>query len=861
MDHRIEERVVRLNRETTLEVLYSYPLDATVEYPETSSTGFVGHLFRINPKKWENPVLNIAYSRGKPGGQTVAGREKTTEILLSSQTGESVPCVLSHTTCTFLSDVKERLQNDRDERVQSSSPSKDVFLRTSAYLSALQKLGCSRPLCETTFLSATEEEERDARDLYLFQTQRGYRMKEGICEGRIVFDYDERGVPYISCEHYKPTSNKDHFHDHGIHHGAYDIDYLEAVITGDMEEAARIEDLARDQGYGPCVECTTVSNFSTQKANCPVPHRDPNGALIQPLLQRLPCLSKFRVYEPLEEYRTECPFILIVTGGVHTHPVPLPTKTPPQVRSALMTLFDQLGEDLPDITPRRFIRHPIVKAFLRNKFPDIVSPTLADWHVSLSNRSHVRAYIKQALEIHYPFGTGWAGVVNLREYQDTHLPKESHYIRRILALNIDPEDDVDEDEDPVDKKDNLLRIIVCMTPEASRRLLRSGRYLQSDIGFKRIIGFKEFEVAGMERDANTSLTFIRIFLNRMSAHAHQRVFEEIEAIVFEDTGSHIKWHHVHGTGPDDYGSMILSWAADQHRGQAKGLGLHLQKIAASLPKKRDLYETNRFIQDLSPYEHLHRIYRVCTVHYYRLVQLAAVPEQVRWLMRSLVCLEHANWQTTLDEISARGGKVAQDWLNNKLSSGFVFEGICWEKSFIPLEIWNAGDSNSNLVESVHRDVNQDGVHCTLVGGLKKGQNFDTLKFKSLEVYENFGIRPSYKTGHISENALVNLKRRDNQKHKYIAAEDDKLVAMNQKIQTALDKLVHAGRAVEAKERQLEKEKDISKRSRLEAEISKKTVAESKARNALEKLTSKAKELEATGSGRVVIARQLIGGGC
>ncbi|KAF8171212.1 hypothetical protein K438DRAFT_1613266 [Mycena galopus ATCC 62051] len=58
---------------------------------------------------------------------------------------------------------------------------------------------------------------------------------------------------------------------------------------------------------------------------------------------------------------------------------------------------------------REFIRHPIVQSFLISKFPLLISPTLADWHVSLSNRSHIRAYIKQALEAVCPFGTDWAG--------------------------------------------------------------------------------------------------------------------------------------------------------------------------------------------------------------------------------------------------------------------------------------------------------------------------------------------------------------------------------------------------------------------------------------------------------------------
>ncbi|KAJ7787320.1 hypothetical protein B0H13DRAFT_1458903, partial [Mycena leptocephala] len=66
-----------------------------------------------------------------------------------------------------------------------------------------------------------------------------------------------------------------------------------------------------------------------------------------------------------------------------------------------------------------------------------------------------------------------------------------------------------------------------------------------------------------------------------------------------------------------------------------------------------------------------------------------------------------------------------DWLKDKESSHFVFEAICWERSFIPRDVWMAGDSNTNLIESAHRDVNCEGVHCTLLGGLQKGQVFDS----------------------------------------------------------------------------------------------------------------------------------------
>ena len=59
--------------------------------------------------------------------------------------------------------------------------------------------------------------------------------------------------------------------------------------------------------------------------------------------------------------------------------------------------------------------------------------------------------------------------------------------------------------------------------------------------------------------------------------------------------------------------------------------------------------------------------------------------------------------------------------------------MCWSKSHIPLVIWQVGDSTSNVIESLHADVNREGKYCTLLGGVKKGQWYDSLKMQMLKV--------------------------------------------------------------------------------------------------------------------------------
>jgi hypothetical protein len=87
-----------------------------------------------------------------------------------------------------------------------------------------------------------------------------------------------------------------------------------------------------------------------------------------------------------------------------------------------------------------------------------------------------------------------------------------------------------------------------------------------------------------------------------------------------------------------------------------GLGLHLQSLASKLPNQWDMHEPWRKLASLSPYEHLHRIFHFCTVHGYRNIQETNVSEQVKNLMRSLMCIEHCEWDATILKIEDLGAK-------------------------------------------------------------------------------------------------------------------------------------------------------------------------------------------------------------
>lgn len=82
------------------------------------------------------------------------------------------------------------------------------------------------------------------------------------------------------------------------------------------------------------------------------------------------------------------------------------------------------------------------------------------------------------------------------------LPPENHYICYMAEMPLSGLPTHDEDDaEPIASADATLRLIVCMYPESSSRLA-AAQYLQSNIAFKRVYGFLEFELGGLDCNAN-----------------------------------------------------------------------------------------------------------------------------------------------------------------------------------------------------------------------------------------------------------------------------------------------------------------------------------------------------------------------
>lgn len=64
-----------------------------------------------------------------------------------------------------------------------------------------------------------------------------------------------------------------------------------------------------------------------------------------------------------------------------------------------------------------------------------------------------------------------------------------------------------------------------------------------------------------------------------------------------------------------------------------------------------------------------------------------------------------------------------------------------------------GDSTSNIIESLHADVNTEGIACSLVTGVRRGHHFDNLKLKTLSVSATYNCL----VGNGAECLIVGLR--------------------------------------------------------------------------------------------------------
>ncbi|KAK0474053.1 hypothetical protein IW261DRAFT_1423173 [Armillaria novae-zelandiae] len=248
-----------------------------------------------------NPVHNIAYSAGKPSGQSKGHKYS----VMLGRDGKPVPCLVDYSTCQgiricpFVSD---------DIKITSHTEG-TLFKRPWSVMN------------------------RTVNTMGAFRTNT------------------------LSCIL--------------LSRGGYNFEYLCALIVNDEPIISKIELQARQQGYGLLMSCTTVRNISSVKRT---------GIEIS-------------MVRPEDGYWEECPKILLICHSPHTHPIPLPTTTPVQIKAEIKALICSLKHELADMTPQCFCRHPAVINRVKELCPAVKEPMVAHLHPLLANLDHIASYI------------------------------------------------------------------------------------------------------------------------------------------------------------------------------------------------------------------------------------------------------------------------------------------------------------------------------------------------------------------------------------------------------------------------------------------------------------------------------------
>lgn len=86
--------------------------------------------------------------------------------------------------------LSERMRQSRDQEMEFSSPQRDVFARTLAYYTALQRLGCPASADEASGEVVWINSE-------CLTLRRGYPDAENRCEGRLCYGLTLNGTPHV----------------------------------------------------------------------------------------------------------------------------------------------------------------------------------------------------------------------------------------------------------------------------------------------------------------------------------------------------------------------------------------------------------------------------------------------------------------------------------------------------------------------------------------------------------------------------------------------------------------------------------------------------------------------------------------
>ncbi|CAB4403556.1 unnamed protein product [Rhizophagus irregularis] len=460
----------------------------------------------------------------------------------------------------------------------------------------------------------------------------------------------------------------------------------------------------------PVNNCFTVLHNNSKKKLCPHPHRSGN-VIKQGLIIQKSCGVKYSKLIPLD--LNKCPYIILVSRGIHSHSPPPPSRVPISIHNRLQELINQANSDTIDVNPTYILTGNLIKTYFGIEY-------LAEVHASLNNADHLRYYVDKIQKEIHPQGHELLGVIyNYSQNIDNFC----EYVKRLEFF-----------------EDSHV-MIICTTSEQLSEWMKCDHF-QIDLSFKHIVGeMNKFEVNHYSNQHNLILTFARIFTNHATIVAYQRIFKALFDLIYQLTGLTLKFNHIHKTG----WSCII---ADLDIAQAKGLGIVLNDI-----DRTKSWE-----------EHLIHIFKSCKVHYQRQVFYFIV----QWLISNMLALLTAESENEINQLfeNIKTDENTADWVAF-YQQKWVIGSLNKCMSKINNEIWITAPDNTNTAEAAYALSNRRGKNLKIVIAILQGRKLDKERFTAIHIHQKYNV--PYRgcdKGLIARNIQSN-KRCNNQKYNKI----------------------------------------------------------------------------------------------
>lgn len=313
------------------------------------------------------------------------------------------------------------------------------------------------------------------------------------------------------------------------------------------------------------------------------------------------------------------------------------------------------------VTARVLYTSPVIRSIFGLDF-------LGQVHPALNNIDKLRYHLTKWQRNRMPFGTDVMGVI-FEFWRNEDLRE---YLARLELL-----------------ADGQIFFIAIGEKQAKEFVQLVG--FQMDMTFKGTVGdINEWVVAGYDNRAQLTLTYARVFTNAKTAEAYQRIFDTLAEVIRQYTGSCPTWRHIHGEG-------LVYVLADMDSAQAKGLGMHLNRI-----------DPSRTID-----EHLQHVLLACLVHFHRELSHKSFTDEIKKQMARIPYVEsEEELEEVLEYLKARPEKEVQDWLHF-YAQPWVISSLSPARTKVPQNIIKCLQRNTNASESNHANANRSGKNLSL----------------------------------------------------------------------------------------------------------------------------------------------------